>query len=184
MPLEDYTIVIGLEVHAELATDSKLFCGCSTSFGSEANTQICPRCLGLPGTLPVLNKKAVEYAVRAGLALDCKINKFSKFDRKNYFYPDLSKAYQISQYDQPICEHGHVEFYVGGEKKVVGITRIHLEEEAGKSIHSGTSISDSDFSLEDYNRSGIPLIEIVSEPDIRSPEEARIYMEILQHPAL
>jgi aspartyl-tRNA(Asn)/glutamyl-tRNA(Gln) amidotransferase subunit B len=180
MPLEDYTIVIGLEVHAELATDSKLFCGCSTSFGSEANTQICPRCLGLPGTLPVLNKKAVEYAVRAGLALDCKINKFSKFDRKNYFYPDLSKAYQISQYDQPICEHGHVEFYVGGEKKVVGITRIHLEEEAGKSIHSGTSISDSDFSLEDYNRSGIPLIEIVSEPDIRSPEEARIYMETLR----
>ncbi|HQD78998.1 MAG TPA: Asp-tRNA(Asn)/Glu-tRNA(Gln) amidotransferase subunit GatB [Bacillota bacterium] len=180
MPLEDYTIVIGLEVHAELATDSKLFCGCSTSFGSEANTQICPRCLGLPGTLPVLNKKAVEYAVRAGLALGCKINKFSKFDRKNYFYPDLSKAYQISQYDQPICEHGHVEFYVGGEKKVVGITRIHLEEEAGKSIHSGTSISDSDFSLEDYNRSGIPLIEIVSEPDIRSPEEARIYMETLR----
>lgn len=180
MPLEDYTIVIGLEVHAELATDSKLFCGCSTSFGSEANTQICPRCLGLPGTLPVLNKKAVEYAVRAGLALDCKINKFSKFDRKNYFYPDLSKAYQITQYDQPICEHGHVEFYVGGEKKVVGITRIHLEEEAGKSIHSGTSISDSDFSLEDYNRSGIPLIEIVSEPDIRSPEEARIYMETLR----
>lgn len=114
------------------------------------------------------------------MALGCKINKFSKFDRKNYFYPDLSKAYQISQYDQPICEHGHVEFYVGGEKKVVGITRIHLEEEAGKSIHSGTSISDSDFSLEDYNRSGIPLIEIVSEPDIRSPEEARIYMETLR----
>ncbi|MDD2431541.1 MAG: Asp-tRNA(Asn)/Glu-tRNA(Gln) amidotransferase subunit GatB [Firmicutes bacterium] len=181
MPLNDYTIVIGLEVHAELMTKSKLFCGCSTSFGSEANSQVCPRCLGLPGTLPVLNKKAVEYAVKAGLAFDCDISKYSKFDRKNYFYPDLSKAYQISQFDQPICGKGHVEFYVGGEKKVVGINRIHLEEEAGKSVHSGATISDSEFSLEDYNRCGIPLIEIVSEPDMRSPEEARIYMETLRN---
>mgnify|MGYP000849543471 CR=1 FL=1 len=181
MPLEDYTIVIGLEVHSELMTKSKLFCGCSTSFGSEANSQVCPVCLGLPGTLPVLNKKAVEFAVRAGLALDCNIATFSKFDRKNYFYPDLPKAFQVSQYDIPICQKGHVDFIVNGEKKTVGVTRVHLEEEAGKSVHSGATISTSDFSLEDYNRCGIPLIEIVSEPDMRSPEEARIYMETLRN---
>ncbi|HHY19048.1 MAG TPA: Asp-tRNA(Asn)/Glu-tRNA(Gln) amidotransferase subunit GatB [Firmicutes bacterium] len=181
MPLEDYTIVIGLEVHAELMTETKLFCGCSTSFGSEANSQVCPVCLGLPGTLPVLNEKAVEYAVKAGLALNSDISLLSKFDRKNYFYPDLPKAYQVSQYDLPICLGGHVDFIVNGEKKVIGITRVHLEEEAGKSVHSGATITDSEFSLEDYNRCGIPLIEIVSEPDLRSPEEARIYLETLRN---
>ncbi len=181
MPQEDYTIVIGLEVHAELMTKTKLFCSCSTSFGNEANSQVCPICLGLPGTLPVLNERAVEFAVKAGLALNCDIAKFSKFDRKNYFYPDLTKAYQISQYELPICRHGKVEFFVNGVKKVVGVNRVHMEEEAGKSVHSGTTITDSEFSLEDYNRCGIPLIEIVSEPDLRSPEEARIYMETLRN---
>ncbi len=181
MPLEDYTIVIGLEVHAELMTKTKLFCSCSTSFGNEANSQVCPICLGLPGTLPVLNEKAVEFAVKAGSALNCEIANFSKFDRKNYFYPDLTKAYQISQYEMPICRYGQVEFFVNGVKKVVGINRVHMEEEAGKSVHSGATITDSEFSLEDYNRCGIPLIEIVSEPDMRSPEEARIYMETLRN---
>lgn len=181
MPLEDYTIVIGLEVHAELMTKTKLFCSCSTSFGNEANSQVCPICLGLPGTLPVLNEKAVEFAVKAGLALNCEVANFSKFDRKNYFYPDLTKAYQISQYEMPICHHGQVEFFVNGVKKVVGVNRVHMEEEAGKSVHSGATITDSEFSLEDYNRCGIPLIEIVSEPDMRSPEEARIYMETLRN---
>jgi len=172
-----YETVIGLEIHAELLTESKIWCGCSTNFGSEPNSQCCPVCLGLPGSLPVLNERALEFAVKAGLALGCKIAPFSKFDRKNYFYPDLPKAYQISQYDLPICYDGRVSFEYDGEVREVGITRVHLEEEAGKSVHSGDNILGSDYSLIDYNRSGIPLIEIVTEPDIRSPEEARVFLE-------
>ncbi len=175
-----YETVIGLEVHAELRTKSKLFCSCSTKFGSEPNTQVCPICLGLPGTLPVLNKQAVEYAVEAGLALNCTIQKYSKFDRKNYFYPDLPKAFQNSQFDLPVALNGKVRIHVNGEDKELGITRIHLEEEAGKSVHSGDNILGSDYSSEDYNRGGIPLIEIVSEPDMRSPEEAYAYLVALK----
>lgn len=178
--MAEWEVVIGLEVHAELLTRSKLFCGCSTEFGAEPNTQVCPVCLGLPGTLPVLNRKAVEYTIRAGLALNCEIAEFSKFDRKNYFYPDLPKAYQISQYDLPICRNGFIPLTVDGEERRIGINRIHLEEEAGKLVHSGDNILGSDFSLIDYNRAGIPLIEIVSEPDIRSPQEAKMYLERLK----
>lgn len=175
-----YITVIGLEVHAELKTKTKAFCSCSTAFGSRPNTHVCPVCTGMPGALPVLNKQVVEFALRAALALNCRINKFNKFDRKNYFYPDLAKGYQISQFDQPICEHGYIDINVEGEEKRIGITRIHMEEDAGKLVHSGATISTSDFSAVDYNRAGVPLIEIVSEPDMRSAEEARAYMESLK----
>lgn len=172
----EYEIVIGLEVHAELATKSKIYCSCKTEFGGEPNTHCCPICTGMPGVLPVLNEKVVEYAVRAGLATNCTIAEYSKQDRKNYFYPDLPKAYQVSQYDLPLCKEGYVEIDIEGTKKKIGITRIHIEEDAGKLIHdewgSGT--------LVDYNRCGVPLIEIVSEPDIRSAEEARAYVENLR----
>ncbi|MBE3578112.1 MAG: Asp-tRNA(Asn)/Glu-tRNA(Gln) amidotransferase subunit GatB [Limnochordales bacterium] len=178
--LSRWEIVIGLEIHVELLTDSKVFCGCATDFGGEPNTRVCPVCLGLPGSLPVLNAKALEYAVKTGLALGCEIAPFSKFDRKNYFYPDLPKAYQISQYDLPLCRHGHLDIEVNGEKRRIGITRVHLEEETGKSLHAGTSIVDSPYTLLDYNRAGIPLVEIVTEPDLRSPEEARIFLEELK----
>lgn len=170
-----YEAVIGLEVHAELLTESKIFCGCTTKFGGEPNTHVCPVCLGLPGTLPVLNKKVVEYAVRAGLALNCTIANFSKMDRKNYFYPDLPKAYQISQYDLPLCSNGYVEIEVDGKVKKIGIKRIHIEEDAGKLLHENT-----DGSLVDYNRAGVPLIEIVSEPDMSTPEEAYQYLTKLK----
>ena len=175
-----YTTVIGLEVHSELKTKSKAFCSCSTEFGGEPNTHVCPVCLGMPGALPVLNKQVVEFAIRAGLALDCEIKKFNKFDRKNYFYPDLSKNYQISQFDKPICEGGHIDIEVDGQTKRIGITRIHMEEDAGKLIHSGATIKTSDSSAVDYNRAGVPLIEIVSEPDMRSSAEARAYLEKLK----
>lgn len=170
-----YEAVIGLEVHAELLTDTKIFCSCTTKFGGEPNTHVCPVCLGLPGTLPVLNKKVVEYAVKAGLALNCKIAKFSKMDRKNYFYPDLPKAYQISQYDIPLCSEGYIEIETEGKTKKIGITRIHIEEDAGKLMHENV-----DGSLVDYNRTGVPLIEIVSEPDISTPEEAYEYLTKLK----
>ncbi|MDD2402140.1 MAG: Asp-tRNA(Asn)/Glu-tRNA(Gln) amidotransferase subunit GatB [Clostridia bacterium] len=176
----EFEVVIGLEVHAELKTKTKIFCSCPTEFGGEENTHVCPVCLGLPGTLPVLNERVLEFAVRAGVAVDCEIANFSKFDRKNYFYPDLPKAYQISQYDLPICKEGKLEIAVDGEKKIIGITRIHMEEDAGKLLHSGNTITSSHYSLADYNRTGVPLIEIVSEPDMRSPEEARAYMEKLK----
>lgn len=168
-----YETVIGLEVHVELHTKSKIFCGCSTSFGAPPNTHTCPVCLGHPGVLPVLNKQAVEYAMKAAMALNCRIATESKFDRKNYFYPDSPKAYQISQYDKPIGEHGWIEIEVNGETKRIGITRVHLEEDAGKLTH----VDGGYATLADYNRVGTPLIEIVSEPDLRSPEEARAYLE-------
>lgn len=179
--MSKYETIIGLEVHAELRTKSKLFCDCSTTFGAEPNTQVCPICLGLPGVLPVLNKQAVEYAIEAALALNCEIQPYNKFDRKNYFYPDLPKAYQISQYDLPLARNGYVTIHVDGKTKKIGITRIHLEEEAGKSVHSGDNILGSEYSLEDYNRTGIPLIEIVSEPDMRSPAEAYAYLTTLKN---
>lgn len=172
-----YEAVIGLEIHSELKTKTKIFCGCATSFGAEQNTHVCPVCLGLPGVLPVVNKKVVEFAIKAGVAFNCTINKFSKFDRKNYYYPDLPKNFQTSQYDLPIAEHGYVDIEVGGKPKRIRITRIHMEEDAGKLVHSGTTIKDSASSNVDYNRTGVPLIEIVSEPDMRTPEEARLYME-------
>lgn len=174
--MSPFETVIGLEVHAELSTQTKIFCGCSTEFGAPPNTQTCPVCLGHPGVLPVLNRQAVEFAMKAALALNCNIADVSKFDRKNYFYPDLPKAYQISQYDQPIGTDGWLEIEVNGKKKKIGITRVHLEEDAGKLIHS----DQGDGTLVDYNRVGVPLIEIVSEPDMRSPEEGRAYLEKLK----
>src|SRR5574344_204835 len=174
--MEDYEVVIGLEVHAELSTKTKIYCNCSTEFGADPNTHCCPICTGMPGTLPVLNKKVVEYAVKAGLATNCEISRFSKQDRKNYFYPDLPKAYQTSQYDLPLCEHGNLEFNVDGYKKKVGITRIHIEEDAGKLIHDAYTGS----TLVDMNRCAVPLIEIVSEPDIRTADEAVGYMQTLK----
>jgi len=172
-----YEPVIGLEIHSELKTATKIFCGCATTFGAEQNTHTCPVCLGLPGVLPTINRRVVEFAIKAGLATNCKINKYSKFDRKNYYYPDLPKNWQTSQYDLPIAYEGHVEIEVDGERKTVRLTRIHMEEDAGKLVHSGTSIKDSATSNVDYNRTGVPLIEIVSEPDMHSAAEARAYME-------
>jgi len=170
---------MGLEVHAQLLTKTKLFCGCSTRFGREPNTQVCPVCLGMPGVLPVMNRKAVEFAVKMALALNCRINTKSVFARKNYFYPDLPKGYQISQYDEPLAEGGAVEIEVDGERKKINITRIHMEEDAGKLLH-GTGLEDERYSFVDLNRTGVPLIEIVSEPDIRSPEEAAAYLKALR----
>lgn len=175
----EYEIVVGLEVHVELNTQTKIFCSCSTAFGAEPNTQTCPVCLGMPGVLPVLNERALEYAVRAGLATNCEISRYSKFDRKQYFYPDLPKGYQISQYDLPLCRDGYIDIDVEGGTRRIGITRIHLEEDAAKNIHAG-HIAEANASFIDYNRGGVPLIEIVSAPDIRSPEEARAYLEKLR----
>ena len=165
MSREDYEVVIGLETHAELSTKTKIFCSCPTEFGGEPNTHCCPICMAMPGTLPVLNERVVEYAVKAGLATNCEISRNSKNDRKNYFYPDLPKAYQISQFDMPLCEKGYVEIEdEDGEKKKIRLTRIHIEEDAGKLNHDEYGRG----SLVDLNRAGVPLIEIVSEPDIRS----------------
>lgn len=171
----NYEVVIGLEVHAELATKTKIYCGCTTQFGGDVNTHTCPICTGQPGTLPVLNKKVVEYAIKAGLATDCSITKLGKQDRKNYFYPDLPKAYQTSQFDLPLCTNGNVEIEIDGVKKNIGLTRIHIEEDAGKLLHEAV-----EGTLVDYNRGGVPLIEIVSEPDMRSAEEAREYLTTLK----
>ena len=174
-----YEPVIGLEVHVQLLTETKIFCSCSTRFGAPPNTNVCPVCLGMPGSLPVLNKKAVEYAVLAAMALNCRINETSIFARKNYFYPDLPKGYQISQYDKPVAEHGFIEIKSAGGKKRIGITRLHLEEDAGKSLHEGFPESAEKTAI-DLNRTGVPLIEIVSEPDIASPEEAYEYLTLLK----
>ena len=177
MAREDYEVVIGLEVHAELSTKTKIFCSCPTEFGAKPNTHTCPICMAMPGALPVLNEKVVEYAVKAGLATNCQISRDSKNDRKNYFYPDLPKSYQISQFDKPLCEKGYVEIEnENGERKKVGVTRIHIEEDAGKLNHSELSGD----SLVDLNRAGVPLIEIVSEPDLRSSEEAEKYLKKLK----
>jgi aspartyl-tRNA(Asn)/glutamyl-tRNA(Gln) amidotransferase subunit B len=171
-----YETVIGLEVHAQLKTKSKIFCSCSTQFGAEPNENTCPVCTGMPGVLPVLNRKVVEYAAKMGLAIDCEINRKSVFARKNYFYPDLPKGYQTSQFELPICEHGHVDIVTSAGKKRVGVTRIHMEEDAGKNIHS----AHENKSFVDLNRSCVPLIEIVSEPDMRSAEEAVAYLKALR----
>ena len=176
MSREDYEIVIGLEVHSELSTKTKIFCSCSTEFGGEPNSHCCPICMAMPGTLPVLNKKVVEYAIKAGLATNCTIAKFSKNDRKNYFYPDLPKAYQISQYDMPLCTKGYVEIETENGPKKIGLTRIHIEEDAGKLNHDEYGRG----SLVDLNRAGVPLIEIVSEPDLRSAEEVDSYLKKLK----
>ncbi len=179
-----YEPVIGLEVHVQLGTKTKIFCGCATSFGADPNTNVCPVCLGLPGALPVLSRQSVELAISAALALHCRVNPFSRFARKNYFYPDLPKGYQISQYDQPLAEHGRLNINVEGVDKRIGVTRVHMEDDAGKSIHDGFRDSDK-YTYVDLNRSGTPLIEIVSEPDLRSADEAYAYLtemkQILQY---
>lgn len=172
----NYESVIGLEVHAQLLTDSKIFCRCSTRFGEDPNHNTCPVCLGLPGVLPVLNKKVVEFTIRAGLATHCEISPYSRWARKNYFYPDLPKGYQISQYELPLCRNGYLDIGSNGTKKRVRLTRIHMEEDAGKNIHDVRG----DYSLVDLNRAGVPLLEIVSEPDLRNPEEAGLYLKQLR----
>ena len=176
MARDDYESVIGLEVHSELSTKTKIFCSCPTGFGAAPNSQTCPICMAMPGTLPVLNEKVVEYAVKAGLATDCEISRDSKNDRKNYFYPDLPKSYQISQFDKPLCTKGKIEIQTNNGKKIIGITRIHIEEDAGKLNHNEFGGG----SLVDLNRAGVPLIEIVSEPDLRTAEEVELYLRKLK----
>ncbi len=171
-----YESVIGLEIHAQLLTKTKIFCGCSTEFGADPNTQTCPVCIGMPGVLPVINKKAIEYVTRTGIAVNCRISSSSMFARKNYFYPDLPKGYQISQYELPLCEDGYIEIAVNGTVRKISLTRIHIEEDAGKNIHDGMK----NHSLVDLNRAGVPLMEIVTEPDIRSTQEAGAFMKKLR----
>lgn len=175
---DKYEVVIGLEVHAELCTQTKAFCGCKNEFGGEVNTNCCPNCLGLPGTLPTLNETVVDFAVKAGHAMNCKVNLLSKFDRKNYFYPDLPKGYQTTQFDVPVCYDGHIELlYESGETKRIGVTRIHIEEDTAKLIHDDSF----DGTLIDLNRCGVPLIEIVSEPDLRSGADTKLYLDTLKN---
>ncbi|HKL10603.1 MAG TPA: Asp-tRNA(Asn)/Glu-tRNA(Gln) amidotransferase subunit GatB, partial [Clostridia bacterium] len=171
----NYSTLVGLEIHAELLTESKMFCTCSAAFGGDVNTHCCPICIGLPGTLPVINKRAIEFAIMAGLSANCTIAEKSKMDRKNYFYPDLPKAYQISQYDMPLCTDGYLEIETGSGTKKIGIERIHMEEDTGKSLHT-----EDGSSLLNYNRCGVPLIEIVSRPDMACAEEATAFLEKLK----
>ena len=175
--------VIGLECHVELSTRTKMFCGCRNAFGDEPNTNVCPVCLGHPGTLPVPNAEAIASIVKIGLALDCSIAPHSLFHRKNYFYPDMPKNFQISQYDLPICVGGHLDVDVDGDTRRIGITRVHMEEDTGKTTHGSASgrIHEADYALIDYNRAGVPLVECVSEPDMRSPEEAAAYLRAAPH---
>jgi aspartyl-tRNA(Asn)/glutamyl-tRNA(Gln) amidotransferase subunit B len=177
-----FETVIGLECHVELSTRTKMFCGCSNAFGGEPNTNVCPVCLGLPGTLPVPNERAIEFIVRIGLALDCRIADDSVFHRKNYFYPDMPKNFQISQYDLPVCVGGYLDVSVDEETRRIGVTRVHMEEDTGKTSHAGATgrISGADYALIDYNRAGVPLVECVSEPDMRSADEARAYLTELR----
>ncbi|HSJ51329.1 MAG TPA: Asp-tRNA(Asn)/Glu-tRNA(Gln) amidotransferase subunit GatB [Actinomycetota bacterium] len=179
--MAEYESVIGLECHVELSTETKMFCGCRNEFGAPPNSNVCPVCLGLPGSLPVPNERAIEFIVRIGLALGCRIEP-SVFHRKNYFYPDMPKNFQISQYDLPVCVDGHLEIDVDGEKRRIGITRVHMEEDTGKTTHVGQTgrIGQADYALVDYNRAGVPLVEVVSEPDLRSAEEARVYLSELR----
>ena len=180
--MAEYESVMGLECHVELSTDTKMFCGCANEFGSPPNSNVCPVCLGLPGSLPVPNERAIEYIARIGLALSCRIVPDSLFHRKNYFYPDMPKDFQISQYDLPICVAGHLEIEVDGGRREIGITRVHMEEDTGKTTHVGQTgrIGQADYALVDYNRAGVPLVEVVSEPDLRSAEEARAYLTELR----
>ncbi|MFL5767723.1 MAG: Asp-tRNA(Asn)/Glu-tRNA(Gln) amidotransferase subunit GatB [Actinomycetota bacterium] len=180
--VEEFETVIGLECHVELSTRTKMFCGCRNAFGAEPNTAVCPVCLGLPGTLPVPNARAIEFIQRIGLALDCRVAEHSLFHRKNYFYPDMPKDFQISQYDLPICISGHLDVAVDGETRRIGITRVHMEEDTGKTSHAGATgrIAEADYALIDYNRAGVPLVECVSEPGMRSAEEARAYLTELR----
>ncbi|BAD41805.1 Asp-tRNA(Asn)/Glu-tRNA(Gln) amidotransferase subunit GatB [Symbiobacterium thermophilum] len=181
MSTAKWETVIGLEVHVELSTETKIWCGCKNEFGAEPNTNVCPVCLALPGALPVLNYKAVEYTIRAGLALNCKIQRHSKFDRKNYFYADLPSGYQISQFDLPLCYDGYVDITKkDGTTRRIRIKRIHLETDAGKLLHAGDDVAAADYSLVDFNRAGVPLIEIVTEPDLRSAEEAGLFLQKLR----
>ena len=179
---QKFEVVIGLEIHVELLTKSKMFCGCGVSFGAEPNTKVCPVCLGMPGSLPVANKKAIEFTVKTGLALGSDIAPFTQFHRKNYFYPDMPKNYQISQYDLPLCVGGHLDVEMESYTRRVGVTRVHLEEDTGKLIHLSKTgrIAEADYSLVDFNRAGTPLMEIVTEPDIRTPAEARAFMQKLR----
>jgi aspartyl-tRNA(Asn)/glutamyl-tRNA(Gln) amidotransferase subunit B len=179
---KDFETVIGLECHVELATATKMFCGCPNAFGAPPNTNVCPICLGHPGTLPVPNEKAIEYIVKIGLALGCRIAPYSLFHRKNYFYPDMPKNFQISQYDLPICLDGHLDIQVGGDSHRIGITRVHLEEDTGKTVHGSATgrIAQAEYALEDYNRAGVPLVEVVSEPDLRSADQAKAYFTELR----
>jgi aspartyl-tRNA(Asn)/glutamyl-tRNA(Gln) amidotransferase subunit B len=174
-----YETVIGLEVHAQLLTRTKMFCGCSTAFGASPNTQTCPVCQGMPGTLPVLNRRAIEYGIKTALALQCTVNADNRFARKHYYYPDMPKNYQISQYEEPLAEHGRLEVEVGGVPRTIGIQRLHLEEDVGKLVHEG-SLETAPSSQVDFNRAGVPLMEIVSQPDMRSPEEAAAYLRSLR----
>ena len=178
----EYETVIGLEIHVELLTKSKMFCGCKVEFGGEENIRVCPVCLGMPGSLPVANKKAIEYTIKTGLALDCGIASFTQFHRKNYFYPDMPKDYQISQFERPFCTEGHLDVDAGGSHSRVRINRVHLEEDTGKMLHQSKTgrIADARYSLVDFNRAGTPLMEIVTEPDIKTPEEARAFMQKLR----
>ena len=179
MSASDYETVIGLEVHAHLLTRTKMFCGCATTFGAAPNTQTCPVCQGMPGSLPVINRRTVEFGIRAALAIGCRVNLQNRFARKHYYYPDMPKNYQISQYEEPLAEHGSVEIELGGERRTIGVERLHLEEDVGKLLHEG-ELATARSSQVDYNRAGVPLMEIVSRPDLRSPEEAVAYLRTLR----